>query len=83
VLFTLQACGDSTGNGGGGDLSDPAVFEATMKQNFLPIVAGVTDALERLLTAVGAVGLVACLLASLHLVPLGWRLLSPAARSVA
>lgn len=54
LVFSLATCSsDSSGGGGNESISDPAVFETTVRSTFLPMVEGISDGLERLLTAIG------------------------------
>ena len=52
LVFALTTCGsDESSSGGNQSISDPEVFEQTVRRAFLPMVAGIGDGLERLLTA--------------------------------
>jgi hypothetical protein len=52
LVFTLATCGDDESGGRGNEsISDPEVFETTVRRTFVPMLAGIGDGLERLLTA--------------------------------
>lgn len=53
ALLTLATCGKNAADSGNQSISDPAVFESTARQGFLPMVAGISDGVGRLLTALG------------------------------
>jgi hypothetical protein len=52
LLVMVDACKDDPTEAGSGNISDPATFEAEMRQRFFPIVLGVLDGLERVLVAI-------------------------------
>lgn len=53
LVLTLATCGSEASGVGNRSISDPAVFETTIRRTFPPMVAGISDGLERLLTALG------------------------------
>ncbi|HUL68622.1 MAG TPA: hypothetical protein VLT17_00105 [Gemmatimonadales bacterium] len=53
LVATLATCTSEPSSGGNASISDPAVFEAEVRSSFLPMVAGISDGLARLVTALG------------------------------
>jgi hypothetical protein len=51
LMVTLATCASESTGGGNESISDPAVFESEMRSNFVPMVEGLADGLERLLIA--------------------------------
>ena len=51
MVLALATCSSESTGGDNQSISDPAVFEAKMRSDFLPMVAGIADGLERLLIA--------------------------------
>lgn len=52
LALTASECNTDPA-GGNGSISDPAVFEAAARESFLPLMAGVSDGLARLLDVIG------------------------------
>jgi hypothetical protein len=52
LIVALATCGSGDASGGGSEsLSNPEVFESTMRASFVPMVAGISDGIGRLITA--------------------------------
>jgi hypothetical protein len=52
LVFALSTCSsDESGGGGNNSISDPDVFETTVRRTFVPMLAGIGNGLQRLLTA--------------------------------